>query len=312
MAVMPPHSHGHGGGHTGLAHDRRRLGLAALLTGGFMVAEAVGGVVAGSLALLADAGHMLADFASLALAWYAFRIAARPATRKMSYGVDRFQVLAAFVNGMTLIFVCLWITVEAVLRLFEPVEVQSGIMIVVAAIGLAVNACSFLILRGADKHNLNVRGARLHVLGDMLGSLAAVAAGGIIMATGWMTADAILSILIAALIARAGWRVVAESGHILLEGTPDHLDPREIDDDLTRHVDGLIDVHHVHAWSITQSRGIVTLHARAREGAAPDRITTDVKRRLKERFGIAHATVETEFGDCADDHMTAEATAPAS
>lgn len=297
------HSHGHGHAADDVARNGRRMGFAAVLTGSFMVAEVIGGLVAGSLALLADAGHMLSDFASLVLAWYAFRISARPATRKMSYGVDRFQVLAAFVNGMTLVFLCIWIVFEAVGRLLEPVEVLSGTMMVIAVLGLLVNIAAFLVLTGADKQNLNVRGALLHVIGDVLGSVATIVAAGIIMATGWMAADPILSMLVAAIILRSAYYVVRESGHILLEGTPAFLDPDEIDDDLTRNVEELVEVHHFHAWSITQARTVATLHAKVPDGVAPDRIIKDVKKRLKERYGINHATVEIEFEDCADDHV---------
>ena len=301
------HSHGHSHGFvdTGgdLALNRRRLLLAGILTGSFMLAEAVGGLISGSLALLADAGHMLSDFASLMLAWYAFSIATRPPTKKMSYGVDRFQVLAAFVNGMTLIFICVWIVIEAVTRIAEPVEVLSGTMMVIAVLGLFVNIGSFLILSGADKNNLNVRGAMLHVLGDLLGSVGAIAAAGIIMATGWMTADPIFSLLFAAIILRSAWYVVRESGYILLEGTPAFLEEQKIDEHLVEQIDALIEVHHVHAWSITQARTVATLHAKVEEGAAVDRVVAEIKQRLKEQFNIAHATVEVEFDACADDHM---------
>jgi cobalt-zinc-cadmium efflux system protein len=291
------------GGAQDIATNRKRIGFAAVLTGGFMVAEVVGGLIAGSLALIADAGHMLSDFAGLVLAWYAFRIANRQPTQRMSYGIDRFQVLAAFVNGMTLVFLCIWIVVEAVTRLLNPVEVLSGTMMVIAILGLGVNIVSFIILSGADKNNLNVRGATLHVLGDILGSVAAIAAAGIIMATGWMIADPILSVLVALIILRSAYLVIRGSGHILLEGTPEFLDPREIDDDLTETLESVVEVHHIHAWSITQARTVATLHAKVAEGAAADQVTADVKARLKKRFGIAHATVEIEFDDCADEQV---------
>jgi cobalt-zinc-cadmium efflux system protein len=291
------------GGAQDIATNRKRIGFAAVLTGGFMVAEVVGGLIAGSLALIADAGHMLSDFAGLVLAWYAFRIANRQPTQRMSYGIDRFQVLAAFVNGMTLVFLCIWIVVEAVTRLLDPVEVLSGTMMVIAILGLGVNIVSFIILSGADKNNLNVRGATLHVLGDILGSVAAIAAAGIIMATGWMIADPILSVLVALIILRSAYLVIRGSGHILLEGTPEFLDPREIDDDLTATLESVVEVHHIHAWSITQARTVATLHAKVAEGAAADQVTADVKARLKKCFGIAHATVEIEFDDCADEQV---------
>ena len=181
------HDHGHGHSHShspgGLGHDHthgaseRRIAIAAVLIGVFMLAEVVGGIVSGSLALLADAGHMLTDFASLVLAWMAFRLARRPADGKRTYGFDRAQVLVAFVNGLTLFLICGWIAWEAVARLFAPEPVLGGLMLAVAAIGLAVNIAAFLALHGADRNNMNVRGAMLHVLGDLLGSVAAIGGG---------------------------------------------------------------------------------------------------------------------------------------
>jgi cobalt-zinc-cadmium efflux system protein len=155
-------------------------------------------------------------------------------------------------------------------------------------------------LRGADRENLNVRGAFIHVLGDLLGSVAALVAGAVILLTGWTAIDPLLSILVAAIIVRSGWQVIADSGHILLEGAPGELDTRAIGPDLVAQVKGVEGVHHVHVWSITQSRRMVTLHACVSEGAHADRIVRDIKARLIERFGLDHATVEIERGECAD------------
>ena len=178
---MREHAHGD---REASADNERRVFLAMLLTGGFMVAEVAGGIAAGSLALLADAGHMLTDCASLALAWMAFRIGRRPHDARRSYGYHRFQVLAAFVNGIALIAIVGWIVIEAVRRLLAPVEVLGGLMLVIAVLGLLVNLGAFWILHGGDQQNLNLRGAALHVLGDLLGSIAAIAAGLIIS---WIT-----------------------------------------------------------------------------------------------------------------------------
>lgn len=299
------HPHGHGEGGHG-ARNERRVGLTAVMTGGFMLVEVIGGIVAGSLALLADAGHMLSDFVSLGLAWLAFRVSRRPADWKRTYGFDRFQVLVAFVNGVTLFFVAAWIVYEAWTRFIEPVQVLGGTMLVVALAGLAVNVVAFIILHGAERENLNVRGAALHVMGDMLGSVAAIVAAGIILFTGWMAADPLLSVLVALIILRSAWFVVRESSHILLEGAPTSLDPREIERDLTKTIATVTDVHHIHAWSITQSRPMVTLHARIDNGAAPERVAAEIKARLRERFGVAHATVEIEHDTCADDRDEAK------
>ena len=301
------HRHDHAGhaGHAGHAHgadanNERRVGLAACLTGAFMFAEVAGGIVSGSLALLADAGHMLTDFASLALAWFAFRLARRPADWKRTYGFDRFQVLVAFVNGLALFAIAGWIVYEAIERIATPRAVEGGIMVVIAIIGLVVNIAAFTLLRGADRDNLNVRGAALHVLGDMLGSVAALVAGGVILATGWTPIDPLLSILVAVIILQSAWRVASEAGHILLEGAPHELDTRAIGPDLIENVKGVEDVHHVHVWSITQSRRMVTLHAVICENEDSDRMVRNIKTELKERFGLDHATIEIERGACAD------------
>lgn len=294
------HSHGHahtrhGHGHSHLNHaNETRLAFAAGITGLFMAVEIVGGTISGSLALLADAGHMFADFAALTLAWFAFRLSRRPADWRRTYGFDRFQVIVAFGNGIALFVVAGWIVLEAIERLGEPVPVQGPVMAAVAAAGLAVNIVAFLILHGADRDNLNVRGAALHVMGDLLGSVAALVAAGVILWTGWTPIDPILSVLVAALILRSAWQVVGASGHILLEGAPAHLDVDRIAGDLTSTVDGVEAVHHVHAWSITQERSMVTLHARIAEGVRDVDAIAAIKARLHAEFGIDHATVEIE------------------
>jgi cobalt-zinc-cadmium efflux system protein len=289
------------------ASNEKRMALAALLTGSFMFAEVVGGIAAGSLALLADAGHMLTDFASLALAWFAFRLARRPADWKRTYGFDRFQVLIAFTNGLALFVIAGWIVYEAAERLMGTPHVSGSIMVIVASLGLLVNVACFFLLQGADRENLNVRGAAIHVLGDLLGSVAALVAGGVIMLTGWTPIDPLLSVLVAAIIVRSGWHVVAASAHILLEGAPEELDTREIGPDLVANVNGVEGVHHVHVWSITQSRRMVTLHAQICETADSDEAVKAIKARLQEKFGLNHATVEIEHSACAD-----EETEPAS
>jgi cobalt-zinc-cadmium efflux system protein len=276
------------------------MGLAALLTGLFMGAEVAGGIISGSLALLADAGHMLTDFASLALAWFGFRLARRPADWVRTFGFDRFQVLIAFVNGLALFVIAAWIVYEAYERLLVPHPVAGGIMVVVAMLGLFVNIAAFALLHGADRENLNVRGATVHVLGDLLGSVAALVAGAVIVFTGWTPIDPLLSVLVALIILRSGWKVVAESGHILLEGAPAELDTRRIGPDLVANVPGVVGVHHVHVWSITQERRMVTLHACVDKGLSGDRMVKAIKERLHSKFGLDHATIEIEHGVCAD------------
>ena len=216
------HNHGHAGHSHGAAHanNERRMGLAAALTGAFMFAEVAGGIAAGSLALIADAGHMLTDFASLSLAWFGFRLSRRPADWRRTYGFDRFQVLVAFANGLALFAIAAWIVYEAIERLMTTPQVSGGIMVVVATLGLFVNIAAFWLLQGADRDNLNIRGAAVHVLGDLLGSVAALAAGAVILLTGWTPIDPLLSILVALIIVRSGWQVTADAAHILLEGAP--------------------------------------------------------------------------------------------
>ncbi|MDH3701444.1 MAG: cation diffusion facilitator family transporter [Alphaproteobacteria bacterium] len=295
------HAHHHGGAHIHSGVNERRIGWAALLTGVFMLVEVAGGLIAGSLALLADAGHMLTDFAALGLAWAAFRVARRPADWKRTYGFNRFSVLVAFVNGCSLFVIAGFIIVEAVQRLNAPVDVLGGPMLIVASAGLIVNIAAFVILHGADRNNLNVRGAALHVLGDLLGSVAAIVAALIILTTGWTAADPILSVLVALLILRSAWMVVKDSSHILLEGAPAELDSRAIAEDLTSHIPEVVDIHHIHAWSITQERPMMTLHARVSDEARPEVVSAAIKARLAEHFRVEHATVEIEHDDCADE-----------
>jgi cobalt-zinc-cadmium efflux system protein len=217
-----------------------------------------------------------------------------------TFGFDRFQVLIAFVNGLALFVIAAWIVYEAYERLLVPHPVAGGIMVVVAMLGLLVNIAAFALLHGADRENLNVRGATVHVLGDLLGSVAALVAGAVIVFTGWTPIDPLLSVLVALIILRSGWKVVAESGHILLEGAPAELDTRRIGPDLVANVPGVVGVHHVHVWSITQERRMVTLHACVDKGLSGDRMVKAIKERLHSKFGLDHATIEIEHGVCAD------------
>ena len=309
------HDHGHAHGHAhdhapNHAHDHHhhggdernaaRIGIAALLTGGFMGVELAGGLIAGSLALIADAGHMLSDFGSLALAWIGFRMARRPPDSRRTFGFRRFPVLAAFVNGLTLFAIAIWIVVEGIGRLNAPHAIEPWLMTWVAVGGLAVNIASFAVLHGADRDNLNVRGALLHVVGDLLGSVAAIAAGIIIMTTGWVQADPILSMLVALIILRSAWAITAQSAHILLEGAPTNISLEAVTHDLVDHVDGVLDVHHAHLWSLDGRRSMMTLHARIANSAEGPAIVARIKARLKDKHDIDHATVEIEGEDCAD------------
>ena len=298
------HGHGHAGhGQVGHVHgsNATRIFWALLLTGGFVLAEVIGGVLSGSLALLADAAHMLIDTVSLFFAWLAFRLSRRPADKARTYGYHRFPVLAAFTNGISLVFIVIWIFSEAVDRLLNPTEVLAGPMLAVAGLGLAVNVAAFAVLHGADRTNLNVRGALLHVVGDMLGSVAAIGAALVILTTGWMPIDPILSVLVGLLVLRSAWFLVRDAAHVLLEGVPEKLDVRDIGRDLVSHVACVADVHHVHAWSLSQERSLLTLHARVTEGTKPDSAVAAIQARLADRFDIRHVTVQIELEGCSDE-----------
>jgi cobalt-zinc-cadmium efflux system protein len=275
--------------------------LTLVLTAVFMVAEVAGGIAAGSLALLADAGHMLTDTASLTLAWAAFRVGRRPHDAKRSYGYHRFQVLAAFVNGVALIAVVGWIAIEAIRRLLAPIAVEGGLMLVIAGLGLLVNVAAFAILHGGERENLNIQGAALHVMGDLLGSVAAIVAGGVIYATGWTPIDPLLSVLVALLILRSAWLLVRRSAHILLEGTPDWLDVDELKTGLVAAIPAVQDVHHVHAWMLTSERPLLTMHACIRADADRDQILRATRQFLERTYGIGHATIQLEPAGCADE-----------
>jgi cobalt-zinc-cadmium efflux system protein len=306
MGAHHKQAHGHherrGHDHAGHDHERneQRVGWAALLTGSFMLAEVAGGLFSGSLALLADAGHMLTDAASLGLAWLAFRIARRPADWQRTYGFHRFQVLAAYSNGLALFFIALAIGYEALHRLREPIQVLAGPMLVIAAIGLVINLAAVGVLHGAERDNLNVKGAMLHALSDLFGSVAAIAAALVILWTGWTPIDPLLSVLVGILILRSAWSLMRDSGHILLEAAPAHLDVRSLKEELVAAIPGIEDIHHVHAWSLTQDRPMVTLHARISDAGDGDRITGAIKGHLRVRYRVQHATIEIESDVCAD------------
>jgi len=303
MSHHHSHSPSHGDGHSpGHAHaaDEKRIALAAALTGAFMVAEAAGGVLAGSLALLADAGHMLIDFAGLALGWAAFRLMRRPADDRRTYGYDRFQILVAFGNGLVLFFIAAWILWEAGQRLMHPEPVMGGLMLWVAVGGLLVNIAAFFILHGGERDNVNMRGALLHVMGDLLGSIGAIAAAIVILLTGWTPIDPILSVLVSVIILTGAWRLVRDSARILIEGAPESLDTQEIGPAIVGTVPGVREVHHVHVWSLTEKRRIATLHACLGEGVDGPATVRAVKALLKERFDLGHTTIEVEYGECSD------------
>ena len=295
----PPHRAEHS---TGVASGSiKRVQVALILTGTFMLVELVGGIISGSLALLADAGHMLTDTMALSLAAFAFRVSSRPADSKRSFGYHRFQIIAAFVNGLSLLVIVGWILFEAVQRMIDPPEVLGRTMLIIAFGGLVVNVISFLVLHGGDQDNLNIRGAVLHVLGDLLGSLAAIIAAIVILQTGWMPIDPILSLFVAVLLLRSGWHLVKRSVHILLEGVPDWLDLRDLQEKIISAVPEVTEVHHVHAWGLTPQHPMLTMHVvLVEQPGDPTAVIRRVKETLRSEFAISHSTIELEIGDCAD------------
>lgn len=288
------HDHAHAHGVSDTADGRRRVAIAAVLTFAFMFAEVIGGLISGSLALLADAAHMLTDAGSLALAWIGFKLAERPADQTRSFGWARFKVLAAFVNGLTLIVLAGWIIIEAIQRLLEPQEVMGHLLLAVAVLGLLVNLVAFRVLHGGNQDDLNMRAALWHVAGDMLGSVAAIAAALIIMSTGWMPIDPILSVLVALIIVVGGVRVVRNTAHILIEGVPPGISLDAIKTHLETELSDAVRVDHIHAWALNETKTLVTLDVEARPGACVESLRQAVKTQLSQEFGIGHVTVEIQ------------------
>lgn len=293
------HDHTHHS-HDAAASSQSRVLLTFWLIALFMIVEAVGGWWAGSLTLIADAGHMLTDSGALALAWFATRQGQRPSDAEKSYGHGRFSVLAALVNGLGLIAIVGWIAIEAVQRLISPTQVKALPMLAIAVTGFLVNGGAFFLLHGADQDNLNIKGAILHVIGDLLASFAAIVAAAIILfMPGWTIADPILSMVASGLILRGALALVGKSWHVLMEGTPEGVDVAEIAAALEA-LEGVTDIHHLHAWSLVPGKPLITLHARLLPGHTSDAVLARMKQTLAERFHIDHSTIQIE-GACADD-----------
>ncbi|WP_332700711.1 cation diffusion facilitator family transporter [Devosia sp.] len=292
-------SHGHEGhshAPTVSADNENVVLIGFLLTAGFMVAEIIAGLLSGSLALIADAGHMLTDAAALLLAWAAFRFGRRASDGKRTFGYMRLEVVAGLINAVTLFALVAWIVYEAIQRFMTPHEVLAGPMFVVAVLGLVVNIVVFLVLSRGDKEHVNIRGAMVHVLGDLLGSVAAIAAAVIIWLTGWMPIDPILSVVVSLLILRSAWKLFRNSLHILMEGTPGNVVIEDLSKTLVAQVPGLEAVRHVHVWSITSGKPVATLEIVLAEGADAGAVTRAVKLTLLADYGITHSTVEIVWG----------------
>ncbi len=290
------HDHSHHHGNTDVVMLRR----AFLLTTVFLVVELIAGLWTNALVLIADAGHMLLDSVALGLAWWAAHVSARDQDERLSYGYHRFQVLAAFINGLTLAALVVWIAVEASSRLLQPEPMIPLPALAVACLGFVVNIIAYRWLHsGSD--NTNMRSAALHVLGDLMGSAAAIAAALAVYLFDWLYADPVLTLLIVAILGRGAYRILQESTHILLEGVPQGLDLNEIKSGLTNQVEGVVQIHHVHAWGLTAEKPLLTLHALVQEGVGIQQVVTDIKRVLRDSYRIEHSTIQVEVGPCPDD-----------
>jgi cobalt-zinc-cadmium efflux system protein len=303
------HGHNHQHGHEGHAHDgharggaaRRRLLIVLLLTALYMLAEAAGGWLTGSLALLADAGHMLTDVAALALALTAAWFGSRPANPRKTYGYYRLEILAAFVNGVALALLSLFILYEAYERWNQPPVIErGGLMMGVAAGGLLVNLVCAWLLHGDHERDLNMRGAWLHIMGDALGSAGALAAGALITFGGWYAADPLFGALVGLLIIYSSWNLIREATNVLLEGTPAHINLAAVEDAILK-AEGVEEVHDLHVWTITSGREALSAHVVHSVAASPPELLRSLRVRLREEFGFDHLTIQMETADFEDE-----------
>jgi cobalt-zinc-cadmium efflux system protein len=292
-------AHGHDHGHHGHSHapsadaDRRWLTIALLLIVAFMVVEVVVGLIASSLALLSDAAHMLTDAGAIGLALVAASLAARPPSRKFTFGLGRAEILAAQANGATLLVLAGVLALESVRRLFDPPDVEGGLVIVVGVLGALVNVASAWALSRSERRGLNVEGAMAHVLTDLYGSIAAVVAGVLIVTTGFEQADGIAALLVSALMVRSGWRLLRDSFLILLEGTPKDIDIDEVGNTLAR-ADGVVEVHDLHVWEVTSGFPALAAHVLVREGDDCHGRRRELELLLHDRFEISHTTLQVD------------------
>jgi cobalt-zinc-cadmium efflux system protein len=296
------HSHDHSHSHTG---NKKALLSSFILIAAFMVVEVAGGLFTNSLALLSDAGHMLSDAASLGLSFFALKLGERAVSQDKTFGYKRFEIIAAGLNGVTLIVVSLYIFYEALQRFFAPPEVQSQGMLIIAVIGLLVNIVAAWILMKGDKDNLNVRSAFLHVLGDLLGSVGAIVAALLIMFFGWGIADPIASVIVGVLIMISGWRVIKESYQVLMEGAPEQIDMLQVKEALC-NLPMVKEVHDLHVWTITSGYPVLSCHITITDHAVHDEILLQSQKILHDQFDIEHSTIQVEkaANGCPSPHGT--------
>lgn len=289
-----PHRHG------SASDSRRRLSLVLALTALYTCAEALGGWWTGSLALLADAGHMLTDVAALGLALTAIWFSSRPATSSKTFGYHRLEILAALVNGVALVVIALLIFYEAYQRWSSPPVVRGNVIVLVATGGLVINVICAWVLHGRHEVDLNIRGAWLHVISDALGSVGAIAAGAVMSLYGWYIADPLFSALIAVLIVWSSWRLIRESTNVLLEGTPAHINLAAVEDAILR-TEGVDNVHDLHVWTITSGREALSAHVIHAYGVSQPELLKELRAKLQDRFGVDHLTIQMETSDFEDE-----------
>jgi len=295
------HSHSHHGHRHGRAEaSRRRLMTVTILTALYMLAEAFGGWWTGSLALLADAGHMLADVVALTLALVAVWFAARAATPGKTFGYYRLEILAAFINGVALVLIALFIFYEAYIRWLAPTPVRSGTMTAIAAGGLAINLLCARLLHTERHDDLNVRGAWLHIMTDASGSVGAIVAGVVITFSGWYAADPLISALISVLIVWSAWHLIREATNVLLEGTPAHINLAAVEDAILE-TEGVSDVHDLHIWTITSGREALSAHVIHGDSISQSMLLKELRTKLHDRFGVDHLTLQMETPEFEDD-----------
>jgi cobalt-zinc-cadmium efflux system protein len=299
--VAHEHAHGHGHHHHGPAADadRRWLAVALGVIATFMVVEVVAGILADSLALLSDAAHMLTDAGAIAVALYAAGLAARPAAGRFTFGLGRAEILSAQANGATLLVLAGVIAVEAVRRLWSVPEVDGGFVLVVGLVGACANVGAAAALGKAERRSLNVEGARIHVLTDLFASLAAATAGAVVLLTGFDRADAIASLLVAALMVRSGWLLLRDAGRVLLEGAPEGVDPQAVGRALAAYP-GVVEVHDLHVWEVTSGFPALAAHVLVKPGDDCHGVRRSLQAMVAERFGIEHVTLQVDHAPAGD------------
>ncbi|MFI5980393.1 cation diffusion facilitator family transporter [Streptomyces sp. NPDC051555] len=291
--------HGAHGGHGGHSHgvvenaDRRWLGIALGLIGAFMAVEVVIGVVARSLALISDAAHMLTDAVSIVLALIAMRLAARPARGGFTYGLKRAEILSAQANGLTLLLLALWLAYEAVRRLIDPPEVHGGLVLVTALAGIVVNVVCAWCISKANRSSLAVEGAYQHILNDLFAFIGTAVAGLIVLTTGFVQADAIATLIVVVLMVKAGYGLIRESGRILLEAAPAHVDPDAVGDRLVAH-GPVTEVHDLHIWTITSGQAALSAHVLVEPAGDCHAVRRDLEKMLRADYGITHTTLQVD------------------